>query len=131
MAPLLREMDAAVFPNRAEGGTNLVAMECMACGVPSIVSANTGHLDLMRDGACVPLTRQGKLPGPAPFVAGTEGWGESDVDEIVAALEALYADRARAAEVGRRGAALMAGWSWANQARLLKEAIRPVLRQAA
>jgi glycosyltransferase involved in cell wall biosynthesis len=46
MGPIYRECDVAVFPNRAEGGTNLVAMECLACGVPCIVSATTGHLDL-------------------------------------------------------------------------------------
>src|SRR6185312_7856169 len=60
---ILREMDAAVFANRAEGGTNLVAMECMACGVPTILSRNTGHLDLIEDDNCFPLTQQGELAG--------------------------------------------------------------------
>src|SRR5262249_55865660 len=52
MPRILREIDVALFPNRAEGATNFVAMECMACGVPTILSANTGHLDLIRDGNC-------------------------------------------------------------------------------
>ncbi|MGE0725144.1 MAG: glycosyltransferase, partial [Alphaproteobacteria bacterium] len=47
MPPVIREADVALFPNRCEGGTNLVAMECMAAGVPTILSANTGHLDLL------------------------------------------------------------------------------------
>ena len=34
-------MTCRSFSNRAEGGTNLVAMECMAAGVPTIVSNNT------------------------------------------------------------------------------------------
>ena len=33
----------------------------------------------------------------------TEGWGESDVDEIVAALEFAYAHRDEARAIGRRG----------------------------
>ena len=41
MPRILREADVALFPNRAEGGTNLVAMECMACGLPTILSART------------------------------------------------------------------------------------------
>ncbi|MBY0510388.1 MAG: glycosyltransferase family 4 protein, partial [Rhodospirillaceae bacterium] len=45
---VLREVDLAVFPNRCEGGTNLVAMEAMACGVPVALSRNTGHLDLIK-----------------------------------------------------------------------------------
>ena len=32
-AALFRRVDAALFTNRAEGGTNLVAMEAMAAGV--------------------------------------------------------------------------------------------------
>jgi glycosyltransferase involved in cell wall biosynthesis len=123
---VLREVNAALFMNRAEGGTNLVAMECMACGVPTILSANTGHLDLLRDGAAIPLKHQG-LPKPPEGTRGIEGWGESDVEEAVEALEAIYSDRARAAETGRCGAKLLAGTSWGRQTSLLKEAIRPFL----
>lgn len=36
---ILREADVAVFTNRCEGGTNLVAMESLACGIPTIISA--------------------------------------------------------------------------------------------
>ena len=50
MASLLKQADLAVFPNRCEGGTNLVAMEAIACGIPTVLSANSGHLDLMRLG---------------------------------------------------------------------------------
>src|SRR6185295_10085295 len=128
MPTILREMDAALFMNRCEGGTNLVAMECMACGVPTILSANTGHLDLLRDGAARALTRQSKPRTPAG-IGGIDGWGESDVEEAVEALEAIYADRAAAAETGRRGAELLAGMGWARQTGLLKDAIRPFLQR--
>lgn len=114
LARLMREADVGLFPNRCEGGTNLVAMECMACGVPTILSANTGHRDIMADGACVPLTTQGAVLPPAAGLC-TQGWGESSVDEIVEALERVYQDRARAAAIGRRGAELMAGLSWSTQ----------------
>ncbi len=113
MPTILREADAAVFPNRCEGGTNLVAMEAMACGVPTILSANTGHLDLLADGAALALTRQRPVPW-AP------GWHESDVEEIVAALETIYTDRARAAALGAAGARLMAGLTWAKTAAEVK-----------
>jgi hypothetical protein len=36
-ATALRRADAAVFLNRAEGGTNLVAMEAMAMEVSAVV----------------------------------------------------------------------------------------------
>ncbi|NNE34113.1 MAG: glycosyltransferase family 4 protein, partial [Rhodothermales bacterium] len=59
---VLRECDVALFPNRAEGGTNLVAMEALACGVPSILAANTGQLDLVGDVPCFPLREQAPIP---------------------------------------------------------------------
>lgn len=42
MPNFLREADVALFSNRCEGGTNLVAMECFACGVPTILSSYDG-----------------------------------------------------------------------------------------
>jgi glycosyltransferase involved in cell wall biosynthesis len=109
-------MDVALFPNRCEGGTNLVAMECMACGVPTILSANTGHLDLLKDGAALALADQRPIRN-------LPGWRESDVQEIVAALETLYTDRARAAAYGAAGARQMAGLSWSRTAAGMKDVI--------
>ena len=66
MASLLKQADIAVFPNRCEGGTNLVAMEAIACGIPTVLSANSGHLDLMRIGCpgIVPLPSNHPLKIP-------------------------------------------------------------------
>src|SRR6516164_10285472 len=55
---ILREMNVALFPNRAEGGTNLVEMECMACGLPTILSRNTGHVDIIQNDGCYTLDDQ-------------------------------------------------------------------------
>jgi len=110
MAELYQEIDVALFPNRGEGGTNLVAMEAMACGVPAILSANTGHLDVIYPGCCRPLTRQRPVAG-----ADHAGWGESDVEEIVAELERLYHDRAEREAIGQRGAEMMRDFDWKNR----------------
>lgn len=120
MARILREADVGLFPNRGEGGTNLVAMECMACGVPTILSANTGHLDLIGDGNCRPLTRQN--PVSANF--GAQGWGESDVEEILEALEEVWRDRDAAQRVGLRGAAFMENLTWRRYAQEIGEVVR-------
>lgn len=93
IAPALAECDVAVFPNRCEGATNLVAMEAMACGVPVILSANTGHLDLMHGDVCLNLTRQTPTPDRD---GGRVGWGDSSVEELVERLEDVYTRRAEA-----------------------------------
>ena len=123
MPLILREADLALFPNRAEGGTNLVAMECMACGVPTILSANTGHLDLIRAGNSYVLGRQTALREKQ-----CRGWGESSIDEIVETLEAAYYDRSEAQQRGRRGAETLAELSWGRQLDNLAELIHPYLR---
>ncbi|MGQ9867065.1 MAG: tetratricopeptide repeat protein [Pseudanabaenaceae cyanobacterium] len=114
MAPLLREADVALFPNRAEGGTNLVAMECMACGIPTILSNNTGHQDLIASNHNYVLQQQGPVPVVAP-IRSTEGWGESDIEEILTVLETIYGDRPQAQAKGQRGAAWIARYTWAHQ----------------
>ncbi|MBP7336354.1 glycosyltransferase family 4 protein [Niveispirillum sp.] len=101
IAPLLHECDLAVFPNRCEPGTNLVAMEAMACGVPLVLSANTGHLDLIGDDRTYVLSRQGPVPGTGD---NTRYWGESDVEELVEAMEHAYQNRDAARARGLAGA---------------------------
>ena len=123
MGQIIREADAALFPNRCEGGTNLVAMECMAAGVPTIVSANTGHLDLVATAGCFALRRQGSVPRPTRYYTGVDGWGESDIDEIVDLLERLYQDRELARNRAEIGAAAMARLTWESQITELLAAI--------
>lgn len=123
MGQIVREADVALFPNRCEGGTNLVAMECMAAGVPTIVSANTGHLDLIRTGGCFALRSQRLVRQPTRHFTAVDGWGESDVDEIVALLERLYTDRALARNRAEIGAAAMARLTWQAQVDALLKAI--------
>jgi glycosyltransferase involved in cell wall biosynthesis len=84
MAPIYRECDVALFCNRAEGGTNLVAMECLACGLPTILSDNTGHRDLLRMGLGLRLSQK-------PNALWSE-WGDSDVEEAVETLEWVFSN---------------------------------------
>ncbi|MEQ9449478.1 MAG: glycosyltransferase family 4 protein [Rhodospirillaceae bacterium] len=117
---LLRDVDLAVFPNRSEGGTNLVAMECMACGVPVVLSRNTGHIDLIAPDNCFTLDLQIPMAEVMnrPDLA---GWGESSIDELATKMEEAYLNREDAARRGAAAAAFMRDWSWEKQVgRLVK-----------
>jgi glycosyltransferase involved in cell wall biosynthesis len=127
MPAVLREMDVALFPNRCEPGTNLVAMECMAVGLPVILSANTGHLDLMTPENSYALSRQAPVDPVRASVGGSAGWGESDCEEILAQLEAIYTDSAEAARRGGQAAATLAQLPWQRQIQALKTTILPYL----
>jgi glycosyltransferase involved in cell wall biosynthesis len=119
MPSVLREMDCALAPSRAEACTNLLAKEAMACGVPVILTPNTGVKDLVADGNCVALTRQRPVYADD---SGTEGWTEADVEEIVEALERLYTDSAFRKNIGGRGAEWIVenDRTWQNHARQMK-----------
>lgn len=72
MASVYRECHVGLFPSRGEGGTNLVAMECVACGVPIVAYGGTGHRDLIR------LAKPAAVYGVPP---------DGDIEKIVAGLE--------------------------------------------
>ena len=124
-AELLADVDVALFPNRCEGGTNLVAMEAMACGVPVILSANTGHLDLIGPDRCYSLPFQIPL-GEVANNPEWAGWGESVLGEIEAALEEAFTDQAGAKAKGAKASEFMQDWSWSRQVEHLLTAVRQV-----
>ena len=123
MPAVLREMDCALQPSRAEACTNLPAKEAMACGIPVIVADNTGVKDLIDGDNCIALRRQAPVAGFGEWE--TAGWGESDVEEIVAGLERFYADAAQRRRIGLQGAGwiLAQGRTWQEHAKQLKELV--------
>lgn len=127
MPLVLREMDCALQVSRCEGCTNLPAKEAMACGIPVILSNNTGTRDLIDTDNCIALRSQDRVAAQ-PGV-GTEGWGESSVDEIVAALEKLYTDTKLRRSVGARGAEwiLQHRRTWRDHAAALKRHVLTLL----
>lgn len=88
MPYVLREMDAALQLSRAEGGTNFVAMECMACGIPTLISRCTGHLDIIDypNAIAVDITAHALNK----TIDGASDWREVDIDDAVEKLETLY-----------------------------------------
>ncbi len=130
MPRILAACDCAVFPSRNESGTNLPAMECMAMGLPVVLSDNTGHKDLIEgpgEDARVFVLRQQRPVAPPDARWGTEGWGESSVEELEALLETLYTNRDEAAARGARAAAFMANLTWEKQVPRLVQAVASAL----
>lgn len=111
MPTVLHECDVAIFPNRCEGGTNLVAMESMACGIPTYVSYNTGQKDLVDLIGCGAFMTQRNVK-PSPSMSTTQDWGESDVDEVVEKLEYVYTHQAEEKNNALIIAEKMKAWEW-------------------
>ncbi|MGH8686306.1 MAG: glycosyltransferase family 4 protein [Burkholderiales bacterium] len=116
MARVYANADVGLFPNRCEGGTNLVLMEFMACGGPVIASSVTGHTDVVtRDNALL-IDASGTTD-----VRGADGelvatWPEPDLDQAIEQLERAYRDRDALAALGARAARDLGAWTWARTA---------------
>lgn len=130
-AEVYRGCTVGLFPNRCEGGTNLVLMEAMACGLPAIAAGSTGQADVVTQDNALPLSKL------RPLVVERGGevvahWTEPDVDEIVDRLEQAHADRELLGRLGRRAAADLAGWTWERTGRRFLELLKePGSRPAA
>jgi glycosyltransferase involved in cell wall biosynthesis len=123
MARVYRNSDVGLFPNRCEGGTNLVLMEYMACGGPAIASFGSGHKDILTDENSLPLKslRQATVrDGDEP----AKVWHDADLDEIVDKLEWAYSNRDRLAERGARAARDMTRFTWAETGRGFLDLLR-------
>ncbi len=113
--------DVGLFPNRCEGGTNLVMMEYMACGKPVIGSYNSGHKDILTEKNSLPLLKMKDFQLSGDDGRLTADWKEPDIDEIVAKLEYAYFHRDEIKQIGARAAGDLKYYSWDRVAgRMLK-----------
>ena len=124
MTRIYRNTDIGLFPNRCEGGTNLVMMEYMACGKPVAASYNTGHKDILTASNSLMLTQMRSLSLSSdgrPLAI----WEEPQLEEIVERLEWAYHHRSEIRAVGARAAEDMRVLTWARTARQFLGALSP------
>jgi glycosyltransferase involved in cell wall biosynthesis len=117
MAGVYHNTDCGLFPNRCEGGTNLVMMEYMACGKPVIASFSTGHRDILTEANAITIRSLKALTLKDQKGNMLERWDDPDLEEIIEKLEWAYQNRECLKDIGRRAAADMAQNTWARAAR--------------
>jgi glycosyltransferase involved in cell wall biosynthesis len=93
----MQTCDALVLSSIVEGRA-LVVQEAMSCGLPVVVTPNTGTTDVVVDGVNGHV-----VPIAAP-------------QRIAEAIDRLASDPVNAAEMGRCGAETCADLSWAGYA---------------
>ena len=115
MAQVYKNTDVGIFPNRCEGGTNLVLMEYMACGRAPIATYTSGHTDVLQPSWPTVLTDL------KPMLIQREGrpwaeWEEPTVDQLVAALEWAYDHPSELKNLGKKAAQAIAPLTWERAA---------------
>ncbi|UCF92986.1 MAG: glycosyltransferase family 4 protein [Desulfobacterales bacterium] len=115
--------DIGVFPNRCEGGPNLVLMEYMACAKPVIASHATGHKDVVTGENSLLLTALRSLE----VFDGTRNligrWQEPALEELVEKIEYAYHHREEIRAVGQRAGEDLQRFTWRQTAKNLLKII--------
>ena len=115
MAQVYHNTDVGLFPNRAEGGTNLVLMEYMACGKPVIATASTGHADVISAEHALVIDTAGEVVSSSDGQS-TARWPEPSLEQIIERLEWAYQNRDALLPLADRAAARMAAMPWSRTA---------------
>lgn len=117
MPYIYKNTDIGLFPNRCEGGTNLMLMEYMACGKPVIASAQTGHADIIRHNNAFPIETYTDVKVKNGNPAEYDGWVEPNIDEIVSLLEKAYDSKEECNQKGEAAGQFLATLTWEKTAR--------------
>jgi glycosyltransferase involved in cell wall biosynthesis len=116
---IYKNTDIGIFPNRCEGGTNLVLMEYMACAKPAIASNTSGHKDIVTRENALLLNelRDISIAGADNQLIGR--WQEPSLDELVARLEYTYHHREEIKKIGIKAGQDLQNFTWENSAQQL------------
>ncbi len=117
MIDLYRNSDCGLFPNRCEGGTNLVLMEYMASGKPAIASFTSGHRDVLKADNSIPIMSMKKFTMANPDGKIVEEWDDPDLEETIEKLEWAYQNRDALRTIGKRAADSMKEQTWHRAAK--------------
>ena len=123
LADIYRKTDLGIFPNRCEGGTNLVLMEYMACGKPVIASYTSGHKDVLSENNSLLLNKLTPYPIYDANKTLWADWEEPSVDQLVEQIEYAYHNRQETNNIGKQAAQDMLDLTWEATARSLIESL--------
>jgi glycosyltransferase involved in cell wall biosynthesis len=118
---LYGQTDLGIFPNRCEGGTNLVLMEYMACGKPVIATRATGHTDIVNESNALLLQNNDELKLTDPHNTLIARWADPSLDELVSRIEYAYHHREEIRKIGKQAGDDLKRFTWSDSAgQLLK-----------
>ena len=108
--------DVGLFPNRCEGGNNMVMCEYMACGRGVIASSWTGHADVIDEQNSLPLEHfSARLVWKADKPVAV--WFDPELEEVIERLEYAYQHRDVVKQTGYNAAHSMQQLDWQQAAR--------------
>jgi len=113
---LFSKTDIGIFPNRSEGGTNLVLMEYMACAKPVIATYCTGHKDVITDKNSLLLENNSIKEYRDENNVHYATWDEPDLNELIEKIEYAYHNRIEIKNLGKQAGVDLAKFTWSHMA---------------
>jgi glycosyltransferase involved in cell wall biosynthesis len=123
MAKIYRNSDVGLFPNRCEGGTNLVLMEYMACGRPVVAVNTTGHADIVTSANALVINTKGEVTIKDKDNTPIARWPEPDLDDAIDKLEWAYQNRNKMRALGQQAGQDLSHLTWRKTAETLQRII--------
>jgi glycosyltransferase involved in cell wall biosynthesis len=123
MAKIYRNSDVGLFPNRCEGGTNLVLMEYMACGRPVVAVNTTGHADIVNSSNALVINTKGEVTIKDKDNTPIARWPEPDLDDAIDKLEWAYQNREKMRVLGHQAGQDLSRLTWRKTAETLQKII--------
>lgn len=113
---IYQKTDIAIFPNRCEGGTNLVMMEYMACGKPVISSFTSGHKDIINEDNAILLKdlRSYQIKNNENKLV--IDWQEPLIEDLVNKIEYAYHNRKKVKSLGKNAGNHLKNFTWKKTA---------------
>jgi glycosyltransferase involved in cell wall biosynthesis len=125
LAQLMNSSHIGVFPNRCEGGTNLVLMEAIATGLPVIASNSTGQRSIVEDEQyCIAIkTKQVGMSGPLGSMSMCE---ECTPDDLCEAMLKRYSGWENRSVTWHND--FVSKYNWAARSEVLADNIKQFLK---
>jgi glycosyltransferase involved in cell wall biosynthesis len=123
MARIYKNTDIGLFPNRCEGGTNLVLMEYMVCGKPVIASYSSGHKDVINKDNSIMIKNMKSLCINDGSGTRISTWDDPDLDETIEHLEWAYQNRDELKSYGLQAGNDLKGLTWKRCAEKFVEVV--------
>ena len=127
MQLIYTESDLGLFPNRCEGGNNMMMCEYMACGRTVIASDQTGHADVINPVNAWPLHNYWAVAATLGGMQ-TGCWQEAMVEEVIDLLEMAYLNGMERERKALQAAADMQHLDWAVAAHQFHAVGRALLK---
>ena len=121
---LFCKTDLGLFPNRSEGGTNLVLMEYMACAKPVIATNCTGHTDIVSGENALLLNRFTHKEYRDENGEHFANWLEPDLDEVIESIEYAYHNRDSIQSLGKQAGEDLKQYTWDKTATSLLHTLK-------